>query len=154
MRKLGRIGALALAFVIVAAVAAPVVMANDVTVGDFIQRLARAKNLNATDAAIAADSLRAVGVSVPANLRFSDRLTEGHVAVIARNAGLNVRTSSPEANFDDAMVDRFFVSFASELGDVDDDPILGLGKDKDGDEEDKDKGKGKGKNGRTPSEPE
>jgi hypothetical protein len=64
--------------------------------------------------------------------------------------GLNVRTSTPDSNFDSDMVDRFFVSFASELGDNNDTVISGNKDDKD----EKDSKEGKGKGGRTPSEPE
>jgi hypothetical protein len=156
MSKVRRIGAVALAFVMVVAIAAPVLAAGDVSVGDFVMKLAKARNLNASDVNTAVNSLNAVGVRLPAGINYTDRLTEGTVTGISRSVGLNVRTSTPDSNFDSDMVDRFFVSFASELGDNDDTVISvdfhnnGNGKDPNG------KGGkfGKGKGGRTPSEPE
>jgi len=116
-------GALA-AVVLLAAAVAPS-LAADVTVGQFVQELARAKKLNATDGQIAAESLRTVGVHLPADLRLSNRLTEADVVRISRAAGLLVSTANPEAPFDDEQVDRFFVVFGSELAaPPGDDPIV------------------------------
>ena len=114
MRKVNRLVAVAVALILTAAVAAPA-FASDATVGSFLQRLARVKNLNATDPAIAVDSLRAVGVRLPANLELSKRLTESDVAVLSRSAGLLVTTSNPDAYFNDEKLDRFFTAFAVEL---------------------------------------
>jgi len=100
--------------VLLAATAAPA-LAADITVGQFVQELARAKKLNATDPVIAAESLRTVGVRLPADLGFSRRLTEADVVRIARSAGLLVSTTNPEAPFDQEQMDRFFVVFGSEL---------------------------------------
>ena len=57
MRNLKRLGAVAIAIALLAAVPT---MAADITVGQFVQQLARAKNLNATDAQAAADATRSV----------------------------------------------------------------------------------------------
>ena len=152
MRNFKRIGAVAVAFLVAAALVAPALAANQITVGQFVQELARAKNLNATDARIAADNLAAIGIVMPSDLSYGSRLTEGDVASIARAAGLNVRASAPTATFDDDKVDRFFTSFSRELsegGRADYDPFAGSDE---GDGEEG-KGKGKGKGGRTPVEP-
>lgn len=164
MRNVKRLGAVAVALVLAVALAAPT-QATEITVGQFVQQLARAKNLNATDAKIAADSLAAVGVVLPP-LNYGAVLTEGDVALIARSAGLNVRTATPEAAFNADKSSRFFSSFSGELEDdngirsrksyrksepgPEDETPDGEAEAPDG----KGKGKGKGKNGRTPSEPD
>ena len=164
MRNVKRLGAVAVAVVLAVALAAPT-QATEITVGQFVQQLARAKNLNATDAKIAADSLAAVGVVLPP-MNFGATLTEGDVAAIARSAGLNVRTATPEAAFGAEKSNRFFSSFGGEL--QDDNGIRTRSSYRKGSSEDeaetpsgedeapdgKGKGKGKGKNGRTPSEPD
>jgi hypothetical protein len=61
------------------------------------------------------DSLRAVGVRLPADLKLSKRLTEADVVEISQSAGLLVNTSNPEARFTGDQVDRFFDVFGSEL---------------------------------------
>ncbi len=114
MRNSMRLGTVAIAVVLAVAVAVPAV-ASEITVGQFVQQLARAKNLNATDAKIAADSLAATGVKLPAGLNYGSVLTEGDVTSIARSAGLNVRTTNPDAVFDSTKADRFFSSFDGEL---------------------------------------
>jgi hypothetical protein len=106
---------MAVALILLAAVAAPA-LASGSDVGGFIQQLAKSKNLNATDPAIALDSLRAVGVRLRPDLRLDKKLTEGDVADISRAAGLLVTTSNPDAYFDEEKVDRFFQAFAIELG--------------------------------------
>jgi len=160
MRNLMRLGAVAIALVMLAAVPAE---AGELTVGQFVQQLARAKNLNATDASVASDALAGVGIILPSNLSYSKVLTEGDVAQIARVAGLNVRTANPTATFDSDKAGRFFSSFSGELrtgnktyrekqyrkkGASDEDPT---GEDED---DGSGKGKGKGKNDRTPTEPD
>jgi hypothetical protein len=115
MKSLIRCGVMAVAALVVVAAAAPAFAANDVTVGDFVQRMATAKNLNASDARIAADSLRAVGVRLPADLKLSARLTEADVVTISRAAGLTVTSSNPERAFTDDQVDSYFFAFADEL---------------------------------------
>jgi hypothetical protein len=146
----------------VAVLAAPAFASSDVTVGQFIQRLAMSKNLNATDARVAAGSLADAGYRLPAGLNYSEALTEGHVAGIAGAVGLKVRTTKPESGFDQSNVDRFFKSFRKELrkpgsaGDV----FPAIAQAKGGSEASegssgKSKGKGKGKNkGTTPTDPE
>jgi hypothetical protein len=114
MRKVNRLATVAVALVLTAAIAAPA-LASDTTVGRFVQELAKVKNLNATDPALAADSLRAVGVRLDRGLDFNKRLTEADVAEISRAAGLLVTTSNPNAYFDEEKVDRFFQSFQIEL---------------------------------------
>ncbi len=93
----------------------PVVAAEEPTVGSFIQRLAGAKNLDAADEKIAAETLHASGVRLPADLEFSKPLTEGDVARISRALGLAVSTNRPTAGFSNDQVDRFFSSFRVEL---------------------------------------
>ena len=94
--------------------------AADITVGSFLQKLAQSKNLNATDARIAADSLRGIGVRVPADMRLMAPLTEGDVARIARAAGLNVTTNRPDASFTEEQVATFIVAFQAELANAGD----------------------------------
>ena len=105
------VAALCLAFV------TPAVAASDITVGDFVQRLAVAKGLAGTDARIAHDALRGIGIRLPGDLNFGNRLTEGDVAVISRAAGLNVRTSNPLNDFSNQQAEMFFISFKDDLGD-------------------------------------
>jgi len=170
MKNLKRFGAVAIALVMALAVAAPASASSNITVGEFIQQLARSKNLNASSPSVAADSLAAVGVFVP-NLDAGKVLTEGDVSTIARSAGLNVRSANPNAPFDAAKAERFFSSFGRELK-VDNnarskdsmDSKYGwwydskLGDDEAGSEEEgpggTGKGKGKGKNDMTPSDPD
>lgn len=97
------------------ALALPAVAAADTTVGVFVQRLAQSKKLDATDARIAADTLRQAGVHLPVDLELSARLTEGDVARISRALGLAVSTNRPDAGFSGEQVDRFFESFRVEL---------------------------------------
>jgi len=96
-------------------VAAASAYASDVTVGQFVQELARAKKLNATDPVVAADSLRTAGVRLPDDVNLSRRLTEADVVRISRSVGLLVSTTNPESPFDQDQMDRFFVVFGSEL---------------------------------------
>ena len=115
MRKVNRLAAVAVALILLAAVAAPA-LAGESDVAGFIQQLARSKNLNATDPAIALDSLRAVGVRLDPDMELQKKLTESDVARISRAAGLLVTTSNPDAYFDENKVDRFFQAFSVELG--------------------------------------
>ncbi len=159
MRNLKRLGAVAIAIALLAAVPT---MAADMTVGQFVQQLARAKNLDATDGQTAADALGASGMRLPSGLNLDAPLTEGDVAAIARTAGLNVRTANPDARFDAAKSARFFSSFSGELKAANGDfrsrqfRTKGGGDESDGEDEDPGdgKGKGKGKNDRTPTEPD
>ena len=158
MRNLVRFGAVAIALALLTVVP---VEAGEMTVGQFVQQLARAKNLNATDANVASDALAGVGIVLPSSLSYSNVLTEGDVASIARVAGLNVRTANPTAIFGSEKASRFFSSFSSELRTGNktyrERKFRKKGKDEDGGEgEDpgSGKGKGKGKGDRTPTEPD
>lgn len=140
--------------VLLAAIAAPA-LAAEITTGQFVQELARAKKLNATDPGIAADSLRSVGIRLPVDLDLSQRLTESAVVRISRSAGLLVSTTNPEAPFDEEQMDRFFVVFGAELEGTPGDPIVEP-LEPDFDPWTKGKGNHYGhyKGGRTPDEPE
>ena len=116
MKSLTRVSATVAAALLVVALAAPAVAANDVTVGQFVQRMAMVKNLNSTDAMIAADSLRAVGVRLPADLKMDARLTEADVVNISRAAVLRVTSSNPDKVFTSGQVDSFFFAFSDEIG--------------------------------------
>jgi hypothetical protein len=117
MRNLIRFGAMAVAVLMVAAVVAPALASSEVTVGRFVQELARHKNLNATDVQIAVDSLRSVGIRLPEGMRLEARLTEGDVVNISRAAGLRVTTSNPNAPFDSEQVQSFLFALSDELVD-------------------------------------
>ncbi len=115
------LGTLFVAAVLVTA-AVPTFAAGDATVGEFVIKLAKARNLAATDARVAVDALRGIGVRVPADLNYSKKLTEGDVARLARSFGLNVTTATPDNSFTSDQVDRFFATFG-----VDIESKLGLG---------------------------
>jgi hypothetical protein len=108
---------MAVAVLMVAAAVAPALAASEVTVGQFIQELARHKNLNATDEQIAVDSLRSVGIRLPEGLRLNARLTEGDVVSISRAAGLRVSTSNPNAPFNEDQVQSFLIALSDEMTD-------------------------------------
>lgn len=110
-----RIGALFVAALLVTA-AVPAIATSDATVGEFVIKLAKSRNLAATDARVAGDALRGVGVRVPADLNYSKRLTEGDVALLARSFGLNVTTTNPDNSFTSDQVDRFFATFGTDIG--------------------------------------
>jgi hypothetical protein len=116
MKSLVRASATVAAALLVVALATPAVAANDVTVGQFVQRMAMAKNLNSTDAMIAADSLQAVGIRLPEDLKMTARLTEADVVEISRAAGLRVTSSNPDKLFTSDQVDSFFFAFSDEIG--------------------------------------
>jgi hypothetical protein len=107
------------AALMVVATVAPALAASEVTVGRFVQELALHKNLDAADVSTAVDSLRAVGVRLPADLDMSAGLTEGDVVSISRAIGLRVSTSNPTTPFDESQVESFFFSLGDELGDTD-----------------------------------
>ena len=117
MRNLIRFGAMTVAVLMVAAVVAPTLASSEVTVGRFVQELARHKNLNATDVQIAVDSLRSVGIRLPEGMRLNARLTEGDVVSISRAAGLRVTTSNPNAPFNGEQVQSFMFALSNELAD-------------------------------------
>ena len=114
MKSLIRCGATAVAVALVVAVAAPAFAAN-ITVGEFVQRVAIVKNLDATDARVATDSLRTAGVRLPADLDLNAQLTESYVVAISREVGLRLTSSNPDRVFESDQVDSFFVAFSSEL---------------------------------------
>jgi hypothetical protein len=153
--KLKHLSALVIALMLVAAI--PALAASDYTIGQFVQELARVKNVNATDSRIAVDSLRAVGIRVPAGLDLTAALTEDAVVDISRAAGLRVATNNPGAPFDEGQVASFFSAFAVELGvggEQDDPPTT---QDRDPDKFDpftKGKGNHYAKGHRSPTEPE
>jgi len=155
--KLRHLSALVLALMLATTV--PALAAGDFTVGQFLQELAKAKNVNATDARIAVDSLRAVGIRIPADLDTSASLTEGTVVDIAKAAGLRVSTNNPSARFDEDQVGSFFSAFATELGVSETDRLerdLSI-RDRDPTKFDpftKGKGNHNAKGHRTPTEPE
>lgn len=105
----------AIVLLTVLALALPVPASDEMTVGNFVRRLAQAKNLIAADARIAVDSLREAGIRLPSDLMLSARLTEGDVARISRALGLAVSTNRPDAGFSSEQVDLFFASFRVEL---------------------------------------
>ena len=169
MKNGTRIGTVAVALLMAAVLLAPAMAANK-SVGEFVQDLARNKNLNASDAQTAFESLQAVGIRLPATLDMGKTLTEGDVAEISRSVGLNVTTSNPEAPFDSAKSDRFFQSFGEEIGSSGESATTNGDYPHDGGEygfpgngngppfdpwsKGKGKGRGKGKGGYTPTEPE
>jgi len=163
MRNGTRIGTVAVALLMAAVLVAPALAANK-SVGEFVQDLARHKNLNASDAQTAFESLQSVGIRLPAKLDMNKALTEGDVAEISRSVGLNVTTSNPDATFDSDKSVRFFQSFGGEIGASGGDyphsdgeygfPGNGNGPPFDPWSKGKGKGRGKGKGGYTPSEPE
>ena len=110
-----RLGALFVAALLVTA-AVPAFAASDATVGEFVIKLAKARNLAATDARVAVDALRGIGVRVPADLNYSKKLTEGDVVRLARSFGLNVTTTTPDNSFTSHQVDRFFATFGVDMG--------------------------------------
>ena len=133
MSKVKRLIAVAASVAMVAAVALPAFAAgSEVTVGQFVQELAKIKNLNATDAEIAVDSLAAVGVRLPAGIELGKRLTEADVARISRLAGVQVSTSNPDRAFSSEQVDQFFVAFGSEIAGDDGGDFSTQGDDGDG----------------------
>jgi hypothetical protein len=156
MRNVNKVGAAVVVALLLAVMALPVVAASQATVGQFVVELARAKSVNATDARIALDSLRAAGVNLPANLDLNRRLTEADVAEIARAVGVRVTTNQPDAAFTDEQVDRFFVSFAGEIAGADsgDEGLAPQGNGKGPPFDPSTKGKGKKKGHTTPTEPE
>ena len=113
MSKFKRLGVLVVAL---ALAAVPALAAASVSVGDFVQGLARAKNLGASDASAAVASLAGVGIRMPAGTDLGRPLTEADVASISRLAGVKVTTTRPDAPFDEQRLQRFFTTFANELG--------------------------------------
>jgi len=145
-----RLGAL----VIVAAAALPTAASNPTTVGELIVGIAQIRDLDATDARIAAESLTRAGVTLPTDLQFSKALTEADVIHVARAFGLKVTTTRPDQLFDEGQLNRFFTAFRGELstdyvrsGPLPGDNGLGPAFDPFS------KGKGKGKSVASPTDP-
>ncbi len=115
MATIKRIGPIAAAAALFLAFVTPAMAASDITVGDFVQRLAAAKGLAGTDTRVAVDALRGIGVRVPADLNYSKKLTEGDVAIMARSFGLNVTTTNPDNLFTSDQVDSFFATFGGDI---------------------------------------
>ena len=115
MTKLRCVGALVAGVFLLAAVV-PALAADDMTVGKFVQELARAKQLGAQDVQTAVLSLERSGVRLPAGTELTKQLTEGDVARLSRLVGLNVTTTRPNANFDAERTQTFFDNFGEELG--------------------------------------
>jgi hypothetical protein len=135
----------------------PAVAADAYKVGDFVVRIAAAKNLQASTPSVAADSLLQAGYKLPAvDLRAA--LTEGDVVGISTALGIRVTTTEPGAMFNSAQVESYFGAFSSELstaavpttsGDLGTDGIGNNGNGADPLE----KGKGKKKGLRSPDDP-
>ncbi|NIM02007.1 MAG: hypothetical protein GTN89_14595 [Acidobacteria bacterium] len=115
MAIIKRIGTIAAAAALCLGLVTPAMAASDITVGEFVQRLAVAKGLAGTDVTVASNSLRGIGVRLPSGLDYGSHLTEGTVAEISRAVGLTVRTSNPENAFTAQQTETFFVSFGDDL---------------------------------------
>ncbi len=116
MAIIKRVSTIAAVAALCLAVVTPAMAASDITVGDFVQRLAKAKGLAGTDTRVANDALRGVGIRLPGDLNFANRLTEGDVAVISRAAGVTVRTSNPLSAFTSQQTDMFFINLRDDFG--------------------------------------
>ncbi len=112
MKRVIRIALMAL---VALAVMVPAHAAGKVTVGEFLTQIAHVQNLQATDGATAAASLRSAGVNLPA-LDLGAALTEGTVVSVAKSLGLNLTTANPQASFSQSQVDAFVTSFGGQLG--------------------------------------
>ena len=116
MTRIKRFATVAVAAALSLALVAPAMAASDITVGDFVLRLAKVKGVGSTDARVAGDALRGVGIRLPGNINYANRLTEGDVAEISRAAGFNVHTSNPDNAFTGQQSEAFFISFGDKLG--------------------------------------
>lgn len=139
------------AVLVTLALCVPAVAADNVTVGDFVLELAKAKNLSASNPVEAQAALSASGIQIP-SIAFDKTLTQGDVVAIGNAAGLNLNSSTPSAEFGSDQLSSFMISFGPELGTSE--PEVGT------DANDKEKTdpltKGKGKKKgllRSPSEP-
>ena len=83
------------------------------TVGDFIHRVALARQLPAMDGADAERLLRDSGADLP-TLRLAVQLTEGDVVAISRSLGFLVSTSRPDEPFEDGSVKLFLDLMATQ----------------------------------------
>lgn len=139
------------AVLVTLALCVPAVAADNVTVGDFVLELAKAKNLTVSTSAEAKSALSASGIQIP-SIALDKTLTQGDVVAIGNAAGLNLNSSTPSAEFGSDQLSSFMISFGPELGTSE--PEVGTDKN---DKEKTDpltKGKGKKKGLlRSPSEP-
>jgi len=116
MSKWRGLSALAAALLVGLVVAVPAHGANEVTVAQFIENLARNWKIEAADASSALDALNAAGVRTPSGLDLRKPLTEGDVVAFAAAMNLRLSTAHPEQVFTDDQMDRFFAVFGTELG--------------------------------------
>lgn len=145
--------ALIATMVVLTVLVAPV-EAAEITVGQFVQELAKFKALRATDERAAAGALAGAGFRLPADLDFSKRLTEGDVARISAAGGLPVSTSEPDMVFSSEQVERFFLAFSVELTGEDRNEDTAETREKDPGFDPFGKGKGKGKGWQSPTVPD
>lgn len=114
MRTAKRFGVVAAALIVLAAMV-PAFAADGVKVGEFVVKVAEAKQLPAANTATAERSLRDAGYDLPA-LDLNGALTERVVVQISRALGINVSTSSPDAVFTTTQVNDFFSVFGQDVG--------------------------------------
>ena len=116
MKNACRIAVVAATLLSIVVVASPALAAgsSDVTVGQFLQEIAKVNNLSAISGGHAAAALREAGVNLP-HLELNGLLTEGDVAAISKAMGLNVTTSTPQARFDNGQMNQFMSSFSGNL---------------------------------------
>lgn len=100
---------------LIVTIATPALAAQDMTVGQFVQELARSRGLESTDGITALEALSSSGVAMPVGLHMESNLTERDVVSLSRAVGLNVTSSQPNKAFDASHADRFFASFSREL---------------------------------------
>jgi len=127
----------------------PAFTVEDITVGDFIQRLANSLGYHDTGIISATDALKANGIHISPDLDFKSLLTEQDVVTLARAAGLNVITSHPDRLFNKNQLERFFQAFAIELAGINQNYPINFPVNR----FTKGKGKGKGKSAQTEVSP-
>ena len=111
-----RLGALFVAALLIMATVPVFAASSDATVGEFVIKLAKSRNLAASDAGVAGNSLRGIGVRISSDLDYSARLTEGDVTRLARSFGVIVTTTTPDNGFTSAQIDTFFATFGADIG--------------------------------------
>jgi hypothetical protein len=99
---------------LIAALAGVPVMASDLTVGQFLVQVAKARNVDAVDGESAVRGLQASGVNL-SGLEMNKPLTEGDVARIASAVGVKVTTSRPAAPFSQRQADGFVRTLGADL---------------------------------------
>ena len=112
MMRVNRLGMIVV--LAVGAMAAPAFAAN-VTVGQFLTRLAEAKHLVAADAASAEANLRSAGFNLP-RLELGKPLTEGDMTAISNALGVAVTTERPSSLITDTQMATFMTSFRGQIG--------------------------------------